>query len=108
MRSDLIRRCPTGRVQIFTGYIAFSLRSAVSGAEGATPALPHGTSIEDRNFRGFSYTMTYNVLGWPAVSVPFGRSSNGLPIGVQIACKPWRDDLALAIAQNLESAGATL
>ena len=68
----------------------------------ATPALPHGASIEDRNFRGFSYTMTYNVLGWPAVTVPVGQSAEGLPIGVQIACKPWRDDLALALARKLE------
>ncbi len=70
----------------------------------ATPALPHGTSIEDRNFRGFSYTMTYNVLGWPAAVVRCGQSSNGLPIGVQIACKPWRDHLALTLAQQLDGA----
>jgi amidase len=68
----------------------------------AAPALPHGTSIDESNFRGFSYTMTYNVVGWPAVVVPYGRSSNGLPIGVQIACKPWREDLALAVAAQLE------
>lgn len=67
----------------------------------ATAALPHGASIEERHFRGFSYTMTYNVLGWPAVSVPCGRSSSGLPIGVQIAGKPWREDLVLAIAARV-------
>lgn len=47
--------------------------------------------------------MTYNVLGWPAVAVPYGRSASGLPIGVQIACRPWREDLALALARNLET-----
>jgi amidase len=67
-----------------------------------TPGLPHGASVEDRNFRGFSYTMTYNVLGWPAVAVPFGQSADGLPIGVQIAAKPWHDDLAITLAQNLQ------
>ncbi len=72
----------------------------------ATPALPHGTSVEDRNFRGFSYTMTYNVLGWPAVTVPCGWSAAGLPIGVQIACRPWRDDLALGLARKLDAGGA--
>lgn len=70
----------------------------------ATPAVLHGTSIEDRNFRGFSYTMTYNVLGWPAAVVRCGQSSNGLPIGVQIACKPWQDHLALTLAQQLDGA----
>ncbi len=70
----------------------------------AIPAMLHGTSIEDRNFHGFSYTMTYNVLGWPAAVVPCGQSSTGLPIGVQIACKPWRDHLALTLAQQLDGA----
>lgn len=74
----------------------------------ATPAVPHGASIEDRTFRGFSYTMTYNVLGWPAVAVPYGRSASGLPIGVQIACRPWREDLALALARQLEAPAAPL
>jgi Asp-tRNA(Asn)/Glu-tRNA(Gln) amidotransferase A subunit family amidase len=30
------------------------------------PALPHGTSILEENFRGFSHTMAYNLAGWPA------------------------------------------
>jgi len=64
-------------------------------------ALPHGTSIEDENFRGFSYTMTYNVTGWPAAVVRFGQSS-GLPINVQVAARPWREDVALAVARRLE------
>ena len=75
---------------------------AILSPVSATPALPHGASIEERNFRGFSYTMTYNVLGWPAAVVRFGQSPEGLPIGVQIACRPWQDGLALALAQELE------
>jgi len=68
----------------------------------ATPAILHGTSIEDAAFRGFSYTMTYNVTGWPAAVVRCGESSQGLPIGVQVAAHPWREDVALAIALRLE------
>jgi amidase len=70
----------------------------------AGPALPHGTSIEDANFRGFSYTMTHNLTGWPAAVVRCGASSTGLPIGVQIAAPPWREDVALAVAARLEKA----
>ena len=69
----------------------------------ATPAIPHGTSTEERAFRGFSYTMTYNVLGWPAVVVRRGWSSAGLPIGVQIACRPWEERLALDLAARVEA-----
>ncbi len=46
--------------------------------------------------------MTYNVTGWPAAVVRCGTSKTGLPIGVQIAANPWREDVALAIARVLE------
>jgi amidase len=65
-------------------------------------ALPHGTSTEDCNFRGFSYTMTHNLTGWPAAVVRCGATSTGLPIGVQIAAAPWREDIVLAVAKRLE------
>jgi amidase len=68
----------------------------------ANPALPHGTSIEDHNFGGFSYTTTDNTSGWPATVVRCGESASGLPIDVQLAARPWREDVALAIARRLE------
>jgi amidase len=68
----------------------------------AHPAVPHGTSIEKAVFRGFSYTMTHNLTGWPAAVVRCGTSSEGLPIGIQIAAPPWREDIALAIARAIE------
>jgi amidase len=67
-------------------------------------ALPHGSSIEEQTFKGFSYTMTYNLTGWPAAVARCGQTAAGLPIGVQIAAHPWREDVALRIAVQLESA----
>jgi amidase len=67
-----------------------------------TPALKHGTSTRDDNFIGFSYTMTHNLTGWPAAVVRCGESAAGLPIGIQIAARPWREDVALAVASRLE------
>jgi amidase len=67
-------------------------------------ALPHGSSIDEPTFQGFSYTMTHNLTGWPAAVVRCGQTSAGLPIGVQIAAHPWREDVALCIASQLESA----
>jgi len=58
------------------------------------PALPLGTSTTPENFIGFSHTMAYNVAGWPAAVVRCGASSTGLPIAVQIAAAPWREDVA--------------
>ena len=67
----------------------------------AFPAMPHGSLGAD--LEAFSYTMTYNMTGWPAVVVRGGTSPNGLPIGVQIIAHPWREDIALAVAGYLET-----
>lgn len=75
---------------------------AVLSPVASRPAIPHGMSIDDEVFRGFSYTMTYNVCGWPAAVVRCGTSAGRLPIGVQIAANPWREDVALALARILE------
>ncbi len=50
----------------------------------------------------WSYTEWFNLLGTPAVAVPFGRSNEGLPIGVQIVARPWDEELVLAVAAELE------
>jgi amidase len=68
----------------------------------AFPAVPHGTSVDEAVFPGFSYTMTHNLTGWPAAVVRCGTSAEGLPIGVQIAAGPWREDVALSVAERLE------
>jgi amidase len=69
-----------------------------------SPAVAHGTSVSDDVFPGYSYTMTHNLTGWPAAVVRCGTSRDGLPIGVQIAAAPWREDVALTVAEYLESA----
>jgi len=89
--------------QFCDGMYQFGNRyDAVLSPVASQPAVPHGTSIDDEVFRGFSYTMTYNLTGWPAAVVRCGTSRTGLPIGVQIAASPWREDVALAIARVLE------
>ena len=52
--------------------------------------------------KDFSYTMAYNLTGWPGAVVRAGTDNNQLPIGVQIIARPWRDDIALATASFLE------
>jgi amidase len=70
----------------------------------AHAGLKHGESIIDENFRGFAHTMAFNVAGWPAAVVRCGTSSAGLPIAVQVAAAPWREDVVLAAAERLECA----
>lgn len=69
----------------------------------AYPAMPHGTTFDEDKFPAFSYTLTYNLTGWPGVVVRGGTSPEGLPIGVQVVARPWREDVALAVAQHIET-----
>jgi amidase len=82
----------------------FESYDALLSPVAAHPAVRHGASIEDQIFRGYSYTMTHNLTGWPAAVVRCGTSRDGLPIGIQIAAHPWREDVALALAKAIESA----
>jgi amidase len=68
----------------------------------AYAALPHGQTFDDDKLPGFGYTMAYNLTGWPAVVVRGGTSPEGLPIGVQVVARPWREDVALAVARQIE------
>ncbi|MFD0662032.1 amidase [Thermocatellispora tengchongensis] len=50
------------------------------------------------------FTPPFNVTGQPAISLPLGRSTGGLPIGVQLVAAYGREDLLLGIAGRLEQA----
>jgi Asp-tRNA(Asn)/Glu-tRNA(Gln) amidotransferase A subunit family amidase len=64
----------------------------------AATAKPHGAP-EGSIF----YTLTYGLTGYPAVVVRVGATAKGLPIGVQVGARPWREDVALAVAHYLET-----
>ena len=88
-------------------------RPLILTAVGATPAFEHGAErVNIRGeaisvFRAFSYSQTFNVFGLPAVSVPVGMSSEGLPIGVQIVGRPFEEDAVLAAAAIVEQSFAS-
>ena len=69
----------------------------------AMPAPTHGQTFAPANRNAF-YTAPYNLTGWPGAVVRCGASPDGLPIGVQVITRPWREDVALALAAALESA----
>ena len=52
----------------------------------------------------FVFTLPASLTGSPAVTVPAGRDSSGLPIGVQLTGRPWEDHRVLAAARLLEAA----
>ena len=64
-----------------------------------SPAPRHGQGLETM----FNDTLPYSLTGQPCVVVPSGRSRDGLPIGVQIVGRVWREDLAVAAARSIEA-----
>ena len=59
-------------------------------------------AYRERDPKRFDYTLPFSLLGWPVVTVRAGSSKAGMPIGVQIAAKPWRDDVTLALGMAVE------
>jgi amidase len=49
-----------------------------------------------------SYSQHYNLLGNPAATVPVAQTSSGLPIGVQVIGRPYREDEVLTVAGVLD------
>lgn len=68
----------------------------------AFPALPHGHQADDEHVLDSTYMTTFALTGWPVCVVRVGSSPEGLPIGVQVVGRPWRDDVVLAVAAFLE------
>lgn len=89
------------------------------------PAFTHGSSNELGT--AGTYAMLYNLLGYPAGVVPFSRvgkseeigrkdskdtvekialkveqNSAGLPVGVQVVARPWREHIGLAVMSAIE------
>jgi len=77
------------------------------------PAFRHGErnwTLHDANgasrplayLDAMRFTQWFNLLGAPAAVVPISRSAEGLPIGLQLAGRPYGDEDVLAIATILE------
>ena len=48
------------------------------------------------------FTVTVNLAGLPAISVPSGKNKSGLPLGLQLIGQPWKEGELLQIAHILE------
>jgi aspartyl-tRNA(Asn)/glutamyl-tRNA(Gln) amidotransferase subunit A len=75
------------------------------------PAPPLGARTVNINNREISVldavisaTCPFNLSGQPALSLPSGFSSDGLPLGLQIVCRPWQEHVALRMGQAYQTA----
>lgn len=100
------RRCFAYRARVRE---AFALHDLILSPVVAGPAPPHGVppaGIElDRYMRyeAFEYVHVNAIAGVPAASIPVAVEER-MPLGVQVAAAPFREDRVLAAAATLEQA----
>jgi aspartyl-tRNA(Asn)/glutamyl-tRNA(Gln) amidotransferase subunit A len=68
------------------------------------PAFRLGEKLDDPLAMYLSdvFTVTANLAGLPALSLPCGLSGDGLPIGLQLMAPPFQEERLLATAHALE------
>lgn len=71
---------------------------------GQKTAMFGGVEMPVRPNMGI-FTQPISFIGLPVVSVPVWLDGEELPLGVQVIAAPWREDIALRIAHQLETAG---
>jgi aspartyl-tRNA(Asn)/glutamyl-tRNA(Gln) amidotransferase subunit A len=126
-QAETLRRIRTGEKVSAREYIVRrkemdearrNIRKAFAGVDVlVTPTMPmpapsiadlksNSEALRPAELRLLRNTRPFNVWGLPAISVPCGFTNAGLPIGLQIAGPPWREDLVLRLAHAYEEATA--
>jgi aspartyl-tRNA(Asn)/glutamyl-tRNA(Gln) amidotransferase subunit A len=69
-------------------------------------AFAQGEKMDDpiQMYLNDLFTVGANLAGVPAISVPAGLDSNGLPLGLQIMGKPFDEETAFAVSAEIERA----
>ena len=84
---------------------AFSEVDAILTPTAPTPAFKLGEKVDDpmSMYLADIYTVTASLAGICGISVPCGKSSDDLPIGMQILGKHFDESTIFRVAQTVES-----
>ena len=67
-------------------------------------SVAFGSHDEDVRSAATRLARPFNVLGWPALAIPCGFSTESLPIGLQLVAPPRQEDTVLQAGAALEDA----
>jgi aspartyl-tRNA(Asn)/glutamyl-tRNA(Gln) amidotransferase subunit A len=84
---------------------AFQKVDAIVTPTAPTPAFKLGEKADDplAMYLADIYTVTADLAGVPGISVPCGRNSTGLPIGLQVLGKHFDESTVLRVGQAIET-----
>jgi aspartyl-tRNA(Asn)/glutamyl-tRNA(Gln) amidotransferase subunit A len=86
---------------------AFERVDVILTPTAPTVAFKIGEKTEDPLSMYLSdiFTITCNLSGLPGISVPCGKNSEGLPVGLQLIGNHFQESLLLRVAHHFEKAG---
>jgi AtzE family amidohydrolase len=98
----------------FQGAVAEAMSSADVFLAPTTPfpapfigqreAVVDGETVRTQPYLG-CFTQPLSFVGLPVLTVPAGRSDEGLPLGVQLVAAPFREEALVRVAAELERRG---
>ena len=85
---------------------AFAKYDVILGPVAPTTVPKIGSSLADpiKMYLGDIYTISVNLAGLPGISVPCGKDSKGLPIGVQLIGDCFKENNIIRAAYSYEQA----
>lgn len=83
---------------------AFNEVDVIVTPTSPTPAFKIGERADNplKMYLSDIYTISVNLAGIPAISIPCGFTKKGLPVGLQILAKPFNEEMILRLAHAYE------
>ncbi len=83
---------------------AFEKYDIIAAPTCPTTAFKLGEKLDNplKMYLDDIYTVTANLAGFPALSIPCGKGKNGMPVGIQLIGKPFSEKLLLNVGKTIE------
>ena len=88
----------------FEKYDVLAMPTLSRPAEGIELDQPRRYTSKESALLPYVHTPMFNVAGGPAITLPCGFSSDGLPIALELGGSPGRDGMVLKVAHAYEQA----
>ena len=87
---------------------AFAKYDVILGPVAPTTALKMGESLSDpiKMYLGDIYTISVNLAGLPGITIPVGKDSKGLPVGMQLIGNCFEENKIIQTAYTFEQTKA--